>query len=57
MGINKSHYDELGVASTASHAEIRRAYRHLMRTLHPDSNDGRVDAVRITRVNQAWNVL
>lgn len=57
MGISKSHYDELGVASTASHAEIRRAYRHLMRTLHPDSNDGRVDAVRITRVNQAWNVL
>ena len=57
MGTNKSHYDELGVSRTATHAEIRRAYRHLMRTLHPDSNDGRVDAVRITKVNEAWNVL
>ena len=57
MGTNKSHYEELGVSRTASHAEIRRAYRHLMRTLHPDSNDGRVDAVRITKVNESWNVL
>jgi molecular chaperone DnaJ len=57
MAIKKSYYDELGVRTNATHSEIRRAYRQLMRTLHPDSNEGRVDTARITRVNEAWDVL
>jgi curved DNA-binding protein len=32
----KDHYATLGVASTATHDEIRRAYRKLARKFHPD---------------------
>jgi hypothetical protein len=35
------HYATLGVPRTASHEQIRRAYRERMRAAHPDSSGGR----------------
>ncbi|MEO7147013.1 MAG: DnaJ domain-containing protein, partial [Terrimesophilobacter sp.] len=44
-------YEILGVAASASQAELRRAYRRLLRESHPDTggNPARFDAVQ-----QAW---
>lgn len=57
------HYDELGVAPTASAAEIRAAYVALARQHHPDRLGRRAEeertraAARMARVNAAWTVL
>jgi curved DNA-binding protein CbpA len=50
------HYRRLGVTRTASHDEIRRAYRRMARRLHPDTHGGAVDPEMIA-VNEAWRVL
>ena len=50
------HYGRLGVTRTASHDEIRRAYRIMARRLHPDTHGGAVSAEMIA-VNEAWRVL
>ena len=50
-----SHYTTLGVAPTASQAEIRAAYRRLALEHHPDRNTRGVD--RMARVNAASAVL
>lgn len=57
------HYEELGVAPTASLAQIRTAYVALARTHHPDRMNGAADGeraestARMARVNAAWTVL
>ena len=50
-----SHYTTLGVAPTASQAEIRAAYRRLALEHHPDRNTRGVD--RMARANAAYAVL
>jgi hypothetical protein len=57
-----THYDVLGVAASATHEEIRRAYRARARTEHPDAAGGTGSpddgaGVRMAAVNQAWFVL
>ena len=57
------HYEELGVAPTATQAEIRRSYLALARQFHPDQLSGVPTAerdraaARMARINAAWSVL
>lgn len=62
-GREPRHYDELGVAPTATTAEIRAAYVALARRHHPDRMGTSTEVVRseaaarMARVNAAWTVL
>ena len=52
------HYRTLGVAPQASLQEIKRAYRALAHTYHPDKNpDDRLAAARFLQVKEAYIVL
>ena len=51
--------DTLGVPhQVESRAEVRKAYRELVKSLHPDMNGGdTADARRLERVLRAWELL
>jgi len=54
----KDYYSTLGVAKTASEAEIKKAYRKLARKYHPDLNPGDKSAeTNFKQVNEAHEVL
>jgi molecular chaperone DnaJ len=56
--IEKDFYRELGVSSTATAEEIKKAYRKLARELHPDANPGDANAeARFKSVSEAYGVL
>ena len=56
--MNKNLYDVLGVAKTASEAEIKSAYRKLARKYHPDLNkDDKNAADKFKEVSAAYDIL
>jgi len=56
--LEKDFYATLGVAKDASQADIKKAYRKLARTLHPDASPGDAAAEqRFKDVGEAYSVL
>lgn len=51
----EDYYQTLGVARTATAAEIKKAYRRLAHKYHPDKNGG--DEDQFKKVNAAYQVL
>src|SRR5437763_11628401 len=51
-------YEVLGVARTSSDDEIKKAYRKLAMTYHPDRNNGSKEAEeRFKEITEAYDVL
>ena len=58
MDLTLDYYHILEIEDAADAAEIKRAYRLLARTYHPDRNPGDVEAVeRFKRIQAAYEVL
>lgn len=62
MQVNKvvdDHYAMLGIEEDATQDEVKRAYRRLAKTLHPDLNkeDPEGAAVQFKRIKEAYEVL
>jgi DnaJ-class molecular chaperone len=55
--IMSNPYELLGVAKTASDAEIKKAYHKLARTLHPDVNPDKKSAEKFKAVSAAYELL
>ena len=56
--LEKDFYKALGVSKEASAEEIKKAYRKLARTNHPDSNSGDPKAEeRFKTISEAYSVL
>jgi molecular chaperone DnaJ len=56
--VEKDYYAALGVPKDASAADIKKAYRKLARTHHPDANAGDAKAEeRFKEISEAYDVL
>ncbi|WP_017317915.1 J domain-containing protein [Mastigocladopsis repens] len=57
MANTTNHYETLKVSPNASQAEIKQAYRRLVKIFHPDSNQDSSQPEQIIRINAAYEVL
>jgi curved DNA-binding protein CbpA len=58
MVVDTAYYDALGVKPTATELEIKKAYRKLAITTHPDKNPGDATAhERFQAIGEAYQVL
>ena len=57
MAPDRDYYEILGVPRDASEAQIRKAYRDLARTLHPDKNKAPDASQRFAEVQEAYDTL
>lgn len=54
---DSNHYDTLQINPAATQAEIKQAYRRLVKLFHPDSNLKTANREQIIRINAAYEVL
>ena len=57
MASFSNHYATLGLNSSATQEEIRRAYRILARRYHPDVNPGKSSEEKFKSISEAYHVL
>src|ERR1017187_5684343 len=57
MSVTTDYYAILGVRRDANAEEIKKAYRRLVRELHPDVNPHPVTQERFKEITQAYEVL
>ncbi|MFK8181965.1 MAG: J domain-containing protein [Phormidesmis sp.] len=62
QSVETDHYKTLGIAASATQAEVKQAYRKLAKQLHPDSQNaqgkqGKLNHDKIAQVNAAYEVL
>jgi molecular chaperone DnaJ len=64
MSLKKNHYQILGLSSDVSAAEIKRAYRRLAKSHHPDARIHEADSAEsqsatdeMIRINEAYSTL
>jgi DnaJ-class molecular chaperone len=57
MTINKDLYAVLGLASTASTDEIKKAFRSRASEFHPDRNTSELAPAKFREVREAYDVL
>lgn len=55
--VDSNHYTTLKISPSASQAEIKQAYRRLVKLFHPDSQQETADHEQIVRINAAYEVL
>jgi len=55
--VHLNYYETLRIQPHASQAEIKSAYRHLVKQFHPDTNPKTGDRDRILQINAAYEVL